>query len=228
VATFDPGPPDSADHGNDVQALRVEIEELRAQLADSQLAERRLLQSLRELGTPVLPIHDGILVMPLIGHLDSTRGVHLIDDLLEAIQQHRADVVLIDITGVSLVDTTVANSLIQATRAAGLLGTSCMLVGVSAAVARTLVQLGIELSQVDTRRDLQAGISLALKQRGYAIVRERPETDWLSEFDDEAKRESQEASTAADEPAKDAKDAKATEKKRGAAKPEKDGSDGGA
>lgn len=175
-----------ADMDDELAQVKAQLTTCQEQLAYAQLSERRLLQSLRELGTPVMPIHDGILVLPLIGHLDSTRGVHLLEDLLEAIQRHRADVVLIDITGVSLVDTTVANSLIQATRAAGLLGTRCMLVGVSAAVARTLVQLGIELSQVDTRRDLQAGIELALKQRGFAIVRDRPETDWLSEFTEEA------------------------------------------
>lgn len=175
-----------ADPDDELAQLKARLATLEEQLADSQLSERRLLQALRELGTPVMPIHDGVLVLPLIGHLDTARGMHLLEDLLEAIQRHRADVVLIDITGVSLVDTTVANSLIQATRAAGLLGTRCMLVGVSAAVARTLVQLGIELSQVDTRRDLQAGIALALKQRGFAIVRDRPETDWLSEFTEES------------------------------------------
>jgi anti-anti-sigma regulatory factor len=176
----------TADPDDELAQLRAQLSSCQEQLADSQLSERRLLQSLRELGTPVMPIHDGILVLPLIGHLDSARGMHLLEDLLQAIQRHRADVVLIDITGVSLVDTTVANSLIQATRAAALLGTRCMMVGVSAAVARTLVQLGIELSQVSTRRDLQAGIELALKERGYAIVRDRPETDWLSEFSEES------------------------------------------
>jgi rsbT co-antagonist protein RsbR len=105
------------------------------------------------------------------------------EDLLRAIQTHQADVVLLDITGVSLVDTSVANSLIQVTRAAALLGSTTILVGVSAAVSRTLVQLGIDLAQVSTQRDLQAGIALALRLRGYAIVRSRPEVDWLSEFD---------------------------------------------
>lgn len=194
-----------ADTDDELASLRAQLSTCQEQLAEAQLAERRLLHSLRELGTPVMPIHDGILVLPLIGHLDSARGIHLLEDLLEAIQRHRADVVLIDITGVNVVDTTVANSLIQATRAAALLGTRCMLVGVSAAVARTLVQLGIELSQVDTRRDLQAGIELALKQRGFAIVRDRPETDWLSEFNEE--NESGDGEEAGDAPAKPEKKA---------------------
>lgn len=162
--------------------------------------QQRLLETLRELGTPVLPIHDGILVLPLIGHLESARGAHLMDDLLQAIQYHQAQVVLIDITGVSVVDTSVANSLIQAMRAAALLGTGCILVGVSAAVSRTLVQLGVDLAKVTTRRDLQAGIAHALKQRGYAIVRSRPEIDWLTEFDDDKEKEQAAEQPQAEEP----------------------------
>jgi anti-anti-sigma factor len=173
-------PSDGAE--NELQTLREALAACEAKLEEALLAERRMQELLRELSTPVLPIHDGILVLPLIGHLDGNRGTHLVDDLLMAIQRHQASYVIIDITGVSLVDTAVANSLIQATRAAALLGTSCALVGISAAVSRTLVQLGIELSQVTTRRDLQAGVAHALKQRGYSIVRTREDIDWLTEF----------------------------------------------
>jgi rsbT co-antagonist protein RsbR len=176
----------AADPSAELAQLRSELARCQEQLAERDYEQRQLQETLRELGTPVLPIHDRILVLPLIGHLDGARGTHLVEDLLRAIQAHQADVVLIDITGVSLVDTSVANSLIQATRAAGLLGSTSILVGVSAAVSRTLVQLGIDLGQVETRRDLQAGIELALKRRGYAIVRSRPEIDWLTELDREA------------------------------------------
>ncbi len=167
-------------------ALRAALAAAEAKLAEGHQEQLRMQETLRELSTPVLPIYDGILVLPLIGHLDSSRGAHLMDDLLTAIQHHQADVVLIDITGVSLVDTAVANSLIQATRAAGLLGTHCMLVGVSAAVSRTLVHLGVELAQLSTQRDLQAGIAHALKRRGYAIVRTSTEIDWLTELQEPA------------------------------------------
>lgn len=168
--------------------VREALQAAEAKLRTVESEQQRLLEMVRELGTPVLPIHDGILVLPLIGHLESARGVHLMDDLLQAIQYHQAEVVLIDITGVSVVDTSVANSLIQATRAAALLGTGCILVGVSAAVSRTLVQLGVDLAKVTTRRDLQAGIAHALKRRGYAIVRSRPEIDWLTEFDEKGEK----------------------------------------
>jgi rsbT co-antagonist protein RsbR len=182
--TASPSPSEGGADSDLAEKLRKSqeaLEECQVQLRDAQLDLKRMYQTLRELGTPVLPIHDGILVLPLIGHLDAARGAHLMDDLLTAIQHHQAEVVLIDITGVSIVDTSVANTLFQATRAAALLGTSCMLVGVSAAVSRTLVHLGVELSQLETRRDLQAGIVAALRRRGYGIVRERDEIDWLTE-----------------------------------------------
>src|SRR3990167_4835282 len=106
MAEHDPPPfPALTSEADELSRLREELAEMRAQLQESQLSERRLLQTLRELGTPVLPIHDGILVLPLIGHLDSGRGMHLLEDLLDAIQRHQADIVLIDITGVSIVDT---------------------------------------------------------------------------------------------------------------------------
>ena len=150
-------------------------------LQQAKLEIERLSAALRELSTPVLPIHNGVLVMPLIGHLDSLRGTHLMDDLLLAIESHQASIIILDITGVSVVDTAVANMLIQATRAAGLLGARCVLAGVTGAVSRTMVQLGIELKQITSRRDLQDAIAYALRQQGYSIVRTREEIDWLAE-----------------------------------------------
>lgn len=83
----------------------------------------------------------------------------------------------------NLVDTSVANSLIQSMQAAALLGAHCVLVGISAAVSRTIVHLGVDLSQVTTRRDLQAGFAFALQYLGCAITVTREEPDWLSELD---------------------------------------------
>ena len=145
--------------------------------------QERLIATIREIGTPVLPIYNRILVLPIVGHMEQSRSAHLMESLLEAIQRHQASVVIIDITGVSLVDTSVANSLIQSTQAAALLGAHCVLVGISAAVARTIVQLGVDLSQITTRRDLQAGIAFALRRIGYAITLTREEPDWLVELD---------------------------------------------
>lgn len=161
------------------EAERREAEySLRQTLAD----QERLISTIHEMGTPVLPIHDRVLVVPLVGHLDTLRSAHLTDALLIAITQHQAEVVLLDITGVAVVDTAVASSLLQTTRACNLLGARCVLVGVSAQVARSLVFLGADLAQIVTRRDLQAGITYALKELGYAIRRDVEPVDWLAEL----------------------------------------------
>jgi anti-anti-sigma regulatory factor len=144
--------------------------------------QQHLLSMVRQLGTPVLPIYQRIVVLPLVGHLDSGRADHVMDAVLSAIVRYQAEVVIIDITGVALVDTAVANSLLQTVRAADLIGTLSILVGISAEVARSMVHLGVGLDRVVTRRDLQAGIAYALRHTGHAIVEVREEIDWLSTF----------------------------------------------
>jgi len=135
--------------------------------------QKRLLGVIRELSTPVLPVFEGILVMPLVGQMDQDRSAQFLEALLAGIQQHRAEMVLLDITGVSMMDAQVAGHLIQATRAAALLSTTCILVGASPEVARTLVALGVDLSELVTQRDLQAGVLYALSQQGKAVVKRR-------------------------------------------------------
>ncbi len=144
--------------------------------------QQHLLQMIRQLGTPVLPIYRRIVVLPLVGHVDSSRAEHVMDAVLAAIVRYQAAVVLIDITGVTVVDTAVANSLIQTVRAADMIGALSILVGISAEVARSMVHLGVGLDRVVTQRDLQAGIAYALKHTGHAIVRVREEIDWIANF----------------------------------------------
>ncbi len=147
-------------HKQSEEALRVERNSLQEVVAQ----QHYLIDTIRQLSAPLLPVHDGILVMPLIGHIDSVRGQQITEELLIGVQTHQASFVIIDITGVPIVDTAVANHLLLATRAVSLLGARCVLVGVSPEVAQTLVQLGVDLSQLATHRNLQAGI-------GYAIAR---------------------------------------------------------
>lgn len=139
-----------------------QLEKSRDELQDTRL---QLLETIREISTPVLPIHDGVLVVPLVGHLDSQRSAQFTESLLASIQRFRAQTVILDITGVQMVDTAVANHLIQSTRAASLLGAECVLVGIAPQIARTMVQIGVELGSIITRRDLQAGVSYALEQQ---------------------------------------------------------------
>jgi rsbT co-antagonist protein RsbR len=150
----------------DQQTLRTS----EAQLREINTHQEQLLNMIREISSPVIPVHDDVLVLPLVGTIDSARSARIMETLLTGVQEHAAEVVIIDITGVPIVDTAVANHLIQATRAATLLGAHCVLVGVSAEVAQTLVQLGVNLSTLVTRSNLQAGITYALARQGRAIT----------------------------------------------------------
>jgi len=126
---------------------------------------------IRELSTPLIPLHTGILALPLVGTIDSYRATQIMETLLEGIARQQADVVIMDITGVPVVDTGVGNHLLQAAQAAELLGARVILVGISAEVAQTMVQLGINLSRIVTLATLQSGIEYALELQGLAIAR---------------------------------------------------------
>ena len=159
---------DQADRLEQALSLREQAEEELTQernnLQEIVTQQQRLIDTIKQLSAPLLPVHDGILVMPLIGHIDSVRGAQIIEELLTGVQRYQTGFVIIDITGVPVVDTAVANHLIQATRAVSLLGAQCVLVGISPEVAQTLVQLGVDLSRLVTRSDLQAGIAYAMDQ----------------------------------------------------------------
>ncbi len=119
---------------------------------------------LRELSTPLIPINEQVMVMPLIGTLDDRRAQQVLETLLEGIVAHQADVAILDITGVSMVDTQVANALIRTAQAVKLLGTQMVLTGIGAEVAQSLVGLGVDLTNIVTRSTLQSGIAYAMGQ----------------------------------------------------------------
>jgi len=150
------------------QALRLreqaeaELKRERNSLQEIVAQQQRLIDTIKQLSVPLLPVHDGILVMPLIGHIDSTRSAQIMEELLTGVHKYQTDFVIIDITGVPIVDTAIANNLIQAAHAVSLLGAQCVLVGISPEVAQTLVQLGVDLSQLATRGNLQAGIAYCM------------------------------------------------------------------
>jgi len=126
-------------------------------------------QAIQELSSPVIQIWEGVLVLPLVGAIDSERARRMTEGLLTGIKDHQAEHVIIDITGVPVVDTSIANHLLQAIRAARLLGAHCLLVGINAEVAQTMVYLGIDLSGVITRANLQAGIEYVLARMGLGV-----------------------------------------------------------
>jgi rsbT co-antagonist protein RsbR len=122
---------------------------------------REQQEAIRELSTPVLQVRDRLLILPIIGAVDSGRARQLTEQLLGAIQRNRARVVVIDITGVGGVDMTVANHLVQTVEAARLMGASCVITGLSSEIAQTLVDLGVDLGMMNTVGDLQGGLEEA-------------------------------------------------------------------
>ena len=143
---------------------------------DSYVFERdRTIRSqqreLEELSTPVLQLRPGLLLLPIIGILDSRRAQQLTEQLLHAIRARRGKVVVLDVTGVAAVDSRVANHLIQTIDAARLMGATAIVTGVSPEVAQSLVGLGIGLGNVTTVADLQGGIDEADRLLGMKVVR---------------------------------------------------------
>jgi rsbT co-antagonist protein RsbR len=135
-------------------------------------AQRQLLQ---ELSTPIIPVMDtlqgGIIVMPLIGNIDTMRARDITRRLLAGIREYRAKVVILDITGVPVVDSGVANHLNKTIQAARLKGSHAIVTGISDAVAETVVDLGIDWTGIETVRDLQTGLVAALDRLGFKLTR---------------------------------------------------------
>jgi rsbT co-antagonist protein RsbR len=142
----------------DRKRLEVERERLQEEVIQAQAA------ALAELSTPLIPLNADVVVMPLVGTLDSRRAQQVLETLLDGISSSRAGTAIIDITGVPLVDTQVANALIRAAQAVKLLGAQVVLTGIRPEVAQTLVGLGADLSSITTRGSLQAGIAFAMRR----------------------------------------------------------------
>jgi rsbT co-antagonist protein RsbR len=131
---------------------------------------KRQTESLREVSTPVITLWDSILLLPLIGVVDSVRAQQISERLLEAIGRSESEVTLIDVTGVPVMDTSVARHILKTVAAAEMLGTRVILTGISPSTAQTMVKLGIDMSGVPTRGSLKSGMALALTMTGRRIV----------------------------------------------------------
>ncbi|AQQ52142.1 STAS domain-containing protein [Planococcus lenghuensis] len=126
--------------------------------------------ALQELSASLIPVFDKISVMPLVGTIDTERAKLIMENLLQGVVKHRAEVVLLDITGVPVVDTMVAHHIIQAADAVRLVGAKCMLVGIRPEIAQTIVTLGINLNDFTTTSTLQRGVEQALALTDRKIV----------------------------------------------------------
>jgi rsbT co-antagonist protein RsbR len=125
--------------------------------------------AIRELSTPVIRVHRGVLLLPLVGTVDSHRAQQIMETLLTRVVDEQARVVIVDIAGVPVVDTKVADHLLKTTEAVRLLGAETIVTGISAQVARTIVQLGVDISSIHTRARLEDGLELGLRLVGKAI-----------------------------------------------------------
>lgn len=126
--------------------------------------------ALQELSASLIPVFEKVSVMPLVGTIDTERARLIMENLLEGVVKHRAEVVLLDITGVPVVDTMVAHHIIQAADAVRLVGAKCMLVGIRPEIAQTIVTLGINLNEFTTTSTLQRGVEQALAWTNRKIV----------------------------------------------------------
>lgn len=149
-------------------AILSEQEQIRRALIAARQQQEEVIQAqaaaLNELSTPLIPVSDTVVVMPLVGAVDSRRANQVMENLLNGITERNAEIAILDITGVAVVDTQVANGLIRAAQAVNLVGARIVLTGIRPEVAQTLVGLGVDLSRIVTRSTLQDGISYAMGQ----------------------------------------------------------------
>lgn len=162
---------------------RDELEKLvdeRTAALEKEIAQRAALQeevieaqkqALLELSTPIIPIMDQIIIVPIIGTVDTQRARDITRALLQGITQYRAQTIIIDVTGLPIVDSGVADHLNRTIQAARLKGAHTIITGITDAVAEAVVNLGIDWGDIDTVRDMQHGLMRALQRQGIRLVR---------------------------------------------------------
>jgi PAS domain S-box-containing protein len=148
--------------------------ELKREIAERERLQQEVIeaqkQALQELSTPIIPVMERIIVMPLIGSIDTLRAKDIMRALLAGIREQRAKVVILDVTGVPIVDSGVANHLNKTIQAARLKGAQTIVTGLSDAVAEAIVDLGIDWSGIETLADLQTGLLVALSSLGINLT----------------------------------------------------------
>jgi rsbT co-antagonist protein RsbR len=148
---------------------RQEVEHLEQDIAAQMQTIREQQHLLEQISVPVIQIWDQVLLLPLIGIIDEPRANRIMESTLEAIAAASATVLIVDITGVPVVDTNIASYLVQSIQAAQLLGCESLLVGISPQIAQTLVALGVDFSHITTRATLQQGLAHALEQLNFRV-----------------------------------------------------------
>ncbi|MBN2246781.1 MAG: STAS domain-containing protein [Candidatus Aminicenantes bacterium] len=158
--------------------------ELRDKLTTIEKQKQTILQQqedLMELSSPVIKIWDDVLVLPVIGTVDSRRAQIMMENLLQSIVDSGCSIAILDITGVLRIDTQVANHLIKTVEAVRLLGGECIISGISPAIAQTIVQLGIDLSAIKTKANLQEGMKYAFLKSNLQVKSAGTDSDKADE-----------------------------------------------
>lgn len=163
------------------EAINVLLEDFATLIEERNQAEKELKEKLNtiqkqqeainELSTPVIKVWDNLLVLPIIGTLDSQRTQSMMEALLQEITVTGCKYAILDITGVAVVDTMVANHLIKTITAAGLMGAVCILSGISPTIAQTIVHLGIDLTGIKTKGNMMEAVKYVIRANGQQIVR---------------------------------------------------------
>jgi rsbT co-antagonist protein RsbR len=166
------------------EKMQKELETKLNEIQDQQKTIVQQQEDLLELSSPVSKVWDNILILPVIGTLDSQRTQIMMENLLQKIVETGCTISILDITGVPTVDTQVANHLLKTVTSARLLGAECIISGISPAIAQTIVHLGIDLSSIRTKATLQDAMIYAMKQNKRA--------DELKELNRNAKSEDNE------------------------------------
>jgi rsbT co-antagonist protein RsbR len=156
---------------SEIRRRREQVALLEQQIAEKMRVIDAQTALLDQLSVPVIQVWESILLIPLVGVIDSRRATQVLTSLLEAIARVGAQIVILDVTGVPVVDTSVASHLVRAIQSAQLLGCQSLLVGISPEIAQTLVGLGVDFSHITTRSTLQSGLAYGLKYLNYTIKR---------------------------------------------------------
>ncbi|WP_297087516.1 STAS domain-containing protein [uncultured Draconibacterium sp.] len=149
--------------------MREELEEKLSKIEEQQKTIMRQQDDLLELSSPVTKVWDNILILPVIGTLDSQRAQIMMENLLQKIVDTGCTMSILDITGVPTVDTQVANHLLKTVTSARLLGADCIISGISPAIAQTIVHLGIDLSVIRTKATLQDAMIYAMRKNKLLV-----------------------------------------------------------
>ena len=168
--------PDPAEQVNEIWTATVLLDKLGLYTTEMFQKSResiimRQQEEMLELSTPVVKLWDGVLALPIIGTLDSSRTQTIMENLLERIVETGSELAIIDITGVPTVDTLTAQHLLKTVTAARLMGAECIISGIRPQIAQTIVHLGVELGDIVTKASLADAFRVAMQRTGHVVVR---------------------------------------------------------